>query len=67
VHTSIAAYLKGVSLLTDGLLARLFWRVVDALDYCLTQAVLWLADAVAGPDSESDADRWRECDRGSRF
>jgi hypothetical protein len=26
-----------------------FWRVLDRLDYWLTQARLWLADAVYGP------------------
>jgi hypothetical protein len=28
--------------LTNGSLARLFWRLLDALDYRLTQARLWL-------------------------
>jgi hypothetical protein len=31
-------------------LARFFWRVLDALDYWLTQARLWLADAVCEPE-----------------
>jgi hypothetical protein len=35
----------------NGSLARLFWRVLDALDYRLMQARLWLADAVCGPRS----------------
>jgi hypothetical protein len=38
--------------LADELLARLFWRVVDALDYWLTQAQLWLADAVSEPEPD---------------
>jgi len=33
----------------DALLPRLFWRVLDRLDYWLTQARLWLADEVCGP------------------
>ena len=33
----------------NGSLARLFWRVFDDLHYWLTQARLWLADAVCGP------------------
>jgi hypothetical protein len=37
------------ALLANGSLARLFWRVFDDLDYWLTQARLWLADAVCGP------------------
>ena len=51
--------LRRVSLLvpearSDGLRqrrqARLFWRVLDALDYPVTQARLGLADAVCGPE-----------------
>jgi hypothetical protein len=36
--------------MTDGPLVRLFWRALDRLDYWLTQARLWLVDAVC--DSE---------------
>jgi hypothetical protein len=40
----------GGALVANGSLARLFWRVFDDLDYwLLTQARLWLADAVYGP------------------
>jgi hypothetical protein len=39
----------GVAIMADGRLARLFWRVLDGLDYWLTQARLWLADTVCGP------------------
>ena len=39
----------GEALLATGSLARLFWLVLDALDYWLMQARLWLADAVCGP------------------
>ena len=35
-------------------LARLFWHVLDRLDYWLTQARLWLADAVCGPRLDGD-------------
>jgi len=38
-----------MALLANGSAARLFWRVLDALDYWLMQARLWLADAVCGP------------------
>jgi hypothetical protein len=41
--------ITGVALLGNGPLARLFWGVFDAFDYWLTQARLWLADAVCGP------------------
>jgi hypothetical protein len=47
-----------VSLLTDGLLARLFWRIVDGLDYWLTQAVLWSVEAVCRPEPET-TEGWR--------
>jgi hypothetical protein len=26
-----------------------FWRILDALDYWLTQARLWVVDVVCGP------------------
>jgi len=39
----------GRALVANGSLARLFWRVFDDLDYWLTRARLWLADAVCGP------------------
>jgi hypothetical protein len=38
-----------VAIMADGTLGRLFWRVLDALDYWLTQARQLLADAVCGP------------------
>jgi hypothetical protein len=37
-----------MALLANGSAARLFLRVLDALDYWLMQARLWLADAVCG-------------------
>jgi hypothetical protein len=33
-------------------LGRTFWRVLDDLDYRLTQARLWLVDVVYGPEAE---------------
>jgi hypothetical protein len=36
--------------------------VLDWLDYSLTQAQLWLADAVCGPEPETGADRWSQRD-----
>jgi hypothetical protein len=36
--------------MTDRPLVNFFWRVLDAVDYRMTQARLWLADAVSGPE-----------------
>jgi hypothetical protein len=36
--------------MTDKPLVRLFWRVLDRVDYWLTQARLWVTDAVCGPE-----------------
>ena len=49
--------------MTDGPLRRLFWWVVDALDYLLTLARLRILDAVAGPEPETPADQQRKRDR----
>ena len=46
--------------MTKGPLRRLFWRVVDQLDYLLTLASLRILDALAGPLPETEADRQRE-------
>jgi hypothetical protein len=43
-------------------LARLYWHLLDTLDYWLTQLQLWLVDAVCGPEPETAADQWRERD-----
>ena len=48
---------------TDGALARLFWRTLDAMDYWVMQARLWRVDALYGPEPETEADRQRGCDR----
>jgi hypothetical protein len=42
------------ALLVNGPLARLFWHVLDALDYWVTQARLWPADAIYGPRLDGD-------------
>jgi hypothetical protein len=47
----------------DGPLQRLFWRVVDHLDYALTLARLRILDAVAGPEPETPEDQQRKRDR----
>jgi hypothetical protein len=52
----------GVGRLTDRRLVRLYWRLLDTLDYWVTQARLWLADVVCGPEPETGADQWRERD-----
>ena len=52
-----AAASAGVGRLTDRRLARLFWRTLDALDYWLTQAQLWLVDVVCGPEPETGGDQ----------
>jgi hypothetical protein len=44
-------------------LARLFWRVVDALDYLVTLARLRILDMLAGPEPETPADQQRARDR----
>ena len=49
--------------MADGLLERLFWRVVDHLDYLVTLTGLRILDALAGPPPETPADRQRERDR----
>jgi hypothetical protein len=49
----------GVAVMADGPGPQLFWRVLDALDFWLTQARLWVADAVCGPDPDTPADRAR--------
>jgi hypothetical protein len=49
--------------MTDSPLQRLFWRVVDALDYLLTLVRLRILDALAGPEPETPADLRRKRDR----
>jgi hypothetical protein len=57
-----AASSMGAGRLTDRRLARLYWRLLDTLDYWVTQAQLWLADTVCDPKPETDADQWRASD-----
>ncbi len=49
--------------MADGALRRLFWRLVDGLDYLLTLAWLRILDALASPEPETPADQQRERDR----
>jgi hypothetical protein len=53
----------GMAIVAEYRLERFVWRVLDRLDYWLTQARLWLADAVCGPEPETAADRQRRWDR----
>ena len=46
--------------MADSPLQRLFWRVVDALDYLLTLVRLRMLDALAGPEPETPVDRRRK-------
>ena len=38
----------------DGAPARLFWRALDALDYWVMQARLWVADVACRPFPDCD-------------
>jgi len=49
--------------MTDGPVRRLFWRVLDVLDYWLTLTRLRILDALAGPEPETPEDQQRERDR----
>ena len=60
MRSTVGWPVTGAGLLANGSLARLFWRVLDALDYWVTQVQLWLADVVCGPEPEIGADQWRE-------
>jgi hypothetical protein len=44
-------------------LSRIFWRVLDGLDYRVTQVRLSMVDAVYGPEPETETDRQRGCDQ----
>jgi hypothetical protein len=46
----------GRAAMIDGLPQRLFWRVIDALDYLVTLAWLRILDALAGPLPKTPAD-----------
>jgi hypothetical protein len=47
----------------DGRLALSFWWGLDALEYRVMQARLWVFDRLHGPEPETEADRQRGCDR----
>jgi hypothetical protein len=47
----------------DTRLGRVFWRIVDGLDYVLTLAWLRIFDALAGPLPETPEDQQRGRDR----
>ena len=49
--------------MSDGLLARFSWRVVDALDYLVTLAWLRILDRLGGPEPETPADEQWKRDR----
>jgi len=49
--------------MADGALRRLFWRVVDTVDYWLMQAKFHIVDAVCGPEPPTPADEMREANR----
>jgi hypothetical protein len=53
---------NGVMIMADGQMARLFWRVVDELDYRVMQARFWLRDVLCGPESGLMPDEWRKFD-----
>jgi hypothetical protein len=54
--------MTGVMIIADGQMARLFWRVVDELDYRVMQARFWLWDVLSGPESRMMPDEWRKLD-----
>ena len=59
----VSGLVRGGALMTDGLLRRLFWHVVDQLDYLVTLARLRILDMLTGPLPETSADRQRQRDR----
>jgi hypothetical protein len=62
MRSTVGWRVSGVALLTNGSLARRYWSALDALDYWPTQARLWRADVVCGPEPETGAHQWRERD-----
>ena len=53
--------------MTDGTLARLFWRAIDPLDYWIIEVKFWIVEALCGPEPEAEADRRWQCNRRSGF
>jgi hypothetical protein len=50
----------GVRAMSDSPVRRLYWRVIDNLDYALTLARLRILDALTGPVPETPEDQERE-------
>ena len=44
-------------------LRLIFWRVVGELEYWVMDVGLCIADAICGPEPETEADRQRNCNR----
>jgi len=44
----------GVAIMADRTLVLYFWRVLDRLDYWVTQGRLWMADIVRAPFPDCD-------------
>ena len=65
MRSTVGWPVTGEGLLANGSLARFYWRVLDELDYRVTQAQLWLADVVCGPEPETGADQCGSAVRGS--
>jgi hypothetical protein len=47
----------------DEPLIRLFWRVLDQIDYWLMQPRLWMADVLCGSELETNAEERRQYDQ----
>jgi hypothetical protein len=43
-QTGATNWERGTAQMANGFLVRLFWRALDAVDYWLTQAMLWTVD-----------------------
>lgn len=52
--------------LANGPLARLFWPVLDTLDYWVTQTRLWAVDIACEPEPETKADRMHQYETRDR-
>jgi hypothetical protein len=48
--------------MADRQVVRLFWLVLDALDYRVMQARFWLCDLFCSPESRMMPDEWRKPD-----
>jgi hypothetical protein len=43
--------------------ARVFWRVLDCVDYAVTYVKCWAVDVIYGPEPPTAADKQREAER----